>query len=550
MPRLPKNTDQSSNQSCTVASRCPPPLGQCVQEALAAPAFAAAPALARLLSFLADATPGKRLTAYRIALEVFKQPDDFDPQTNSLVRVHVGRLRRLLAEFYATVRSGSPWQLTIPHGRYALQVIPAAKADAAQGPRAGFRPTTLRRNAPSVAVLPVVNLDADPDTQFVCDGLTFELTHRLAQAANLSVIASEAMLRSRGEDRFPRKAASIPVANYTLSCGLGVRDQRLNFTAQLFEASSHCLLWSERYRRDLGVQPLREIQEDIAHHVVGLISSPHGVVERLARQKGPHELALPSYYAVLRFHEYQDLLSPERHLHARDLLEQAVVDTPDYAEAWACLGIAYVGEECFDFNRRDDPPPLERADFAARRALELDPENPTGLHCLALCHASRGEHALFHDVAGRALASAPNRVDILASIGLQTCQTGNWEWGLELLERARAINPLHPSWYWYPSALDAYRRHDYRAALVYAARINTPESFWDPLFTAMICGQLGKTAKATAALRRLLALKPEVAADPAGVIGKVVFNRELTDHCIAGLEKAGLRHSQHLRPGV
>ena len=66
----------------------------------------------------------------------------------------------------------------------------------------------------------------------------------------------------------------------------------------------------------------------------------------------------------------------------------------------------------------------------------------------------------------------------------------------------------------------------------------------------MICGQLGKTAKATAALRRLLALKPEVAADPAGVIGKVVFNRELTDHCIAGLEKAGLRHSQHLRPGV
>jgi len=227
-----------------------------------------------------------------------------------------------------------------------------------------------------------------------------------------------------------------------------------------------------------------------------------------------------------------------------------VLDAPDYAEAWACLGIVYVGEECFGFNRRDDPPPLERADFAARRSLELDPEHPTGLHCLALCHVSRGDHALFRDVAERALASAPNRADIHSSIGLQMCQTGNWPRGLELLERARALNPLHPSWYWYPYALDAYRRHDYDAALVYAARINTPESFWDPLFIAMICGQLGKAGEATAALRRLLALKPEVAADPAGVIGKVIFNRELTDHCIAGLDKAGLGYSQHSRPGV
>ncbi|MFZ4537224.1 hypothetical protein [Propionivibrio sp.] len=293
----------------------------------------------------------------------------------------------------------------------------------------------------------------------------------------------------------------------------------------------------------MGDRPPSEVQEGIAEHVVGLITSPHGVVERLARQRMQHELPLPSYYAVLRFHEYQESLSPEQHLHARKLLEQAVVDSPDYAEAWACLGITYVGEECFGFNRYDDPPPLARANFAARRSLELDPENPSGLHCLALCHASSGEHALFRDIAERALASATSRVDILASIGLQTCQTGNWQRGLELLERARAINPLHPSWYWYPYALDAYRRQDYHAALVYSARINTPESFWEPLFTAMIYGQLGKTVEATVALRRLLALKPELAEDPAGVIGKVVFDRELAVHCVAGLKKAGLGNS-------
>ncbi|MFZ4537223.1 hypothetical protein [Propionivibrio sp.] len=232
MQRMPKNADQSSNESCPVTSRCLPALGQCVQEALAAPAFTTAPLLARLLTFLADATPGKPNKAYRIAVEVFKQPDDFDPQTNSLVRVHVGRLRCLLAEHYAAAGSGCRWHLTIPQGRYELQVIPAPESGAVK-PHVDFRPTSLRKNVPSVAVLPVTNLDANPDAQFMCEGLTFKLTHLLVKSANLSVIVPEALLRSRGQDGFPGKIASMPPADYTLSCGLGVHGQRLDFTAQL-----------------------------------------------------------------------------------------------------------------------------------------------------------------------------------------------------------------------------------------------------------------------------------------------------------------------------
>src|SRR5690606_27579458 len=60
-----------------------------------------------------------RLKGYTIAVEVFDKPADFDAQSDPLVRVEAGRLRRRLAEYYADEGAANPVRISLPRGRYA-----------------------------------------------------------------------------------------------------------------------------------------------------------------------------------------------------------------------------------------------------------------------------------------------------------------------------------------------------------------------------------------------------------------------------------------------
>jgi Flp pilus assembly protein TadD len=97
------------------------------------------------------------------------------------------------------------------------------------------------------------------------------------------------------------------------------------------------------------------------------------------------------------------------------------------------------------------------------------------------------------------------------------------------------------SFNWFPYALDHYRRGQYAEALSAARQLNLPDFFWEPLFIAMICGQLGRDAEARTALARLLALRPDLVTTAAQVIGIIVLDPALVAHCMDGLRKAWLQ---------
>ncbi len=80
--------------------------------------------LCRLLRYLAKHAlkePGVRLKEYQIATEVFGRPADFDPQSDSMIRVQAGRLRAKLADYYATAGATDRILVELPKGSYQLQ---------------------------------------------------------------------------------------------------------------------------------------------------------------------------------------------------------------------------------------------------------------------------------------------------------------------------------------------------------------------------------------------------------------------------------------------
>ena len=58
------------------------------------------------------------IKGYTLGLEVFDKDENFDPQTDAIVRVEAGRLRRLLESYYLAEGKKSPILITLPKGKY------------------------------------------------------------------------------------------------------------------------------------------------------------------------------------------------------------------------------------------------------------------------------------------------------------------------------------------------------------------------------------------------------------------------------------------------
>src|SRR3989441_5932225 len=94
--------------------------------------------LCKLLRYLAEHAlhhPGAPLKEYQIATEVFGRPADFDPQSDSTIRVQAGRLRMKLAEYYSSEGADDPIIVEVPKGTYVLSFHQRAHA-----PVREFRP--------------------------------------------------------------------------------------------------------------------------------------------------------------------------------------------------------------------------------------------------------------------------------------------------------------------------------------------------------------------------------------------------------------------------
>jgi len=109
--------------------------------------------LCRLLQYLAEHSldhPGLALKEYQIATEVLGRPPGFDPQSDSTVRVQVGRLRVKLAEYYAQEGLDDPVVVELPKGSYALTFhLRTPKPGAPTVPALTFEPLAEKTAPPA-----------------------------------------------------------------------------------------------------------------------------------------------------------------------------------------------------------------------------------------------------------------------------------------------------------------------------------------------------------------------------------------------------------------
>src|SRR3954465_12843746 len=94
-----------------------------IQRIVSSKAFKTSEVHRNLLNYLAGKSlsgEAQNLKEYTVGLDVFGKPPSYDPRQESVVRMHVGRLRQKLAEYYRTEGAGGGAVVDLPRGGFAL----------------------------------------------------------------------------------------------------------------------------------------------------------------------------------------------------------------------------------------------------------------------------------------------------------------------------------------------------------------------------------------------------------------------------------------------
>jgi TolB-like protein/Flp pilus assembly protein TadD len=231
--------------------------------------------------------------------------------------------------------------------------------------------------AKSIAVLPFVNMSADPENEYFTDGIAEEIINALTKIQALRVAARTSSFAFKGKNEdIGGIARKLKVAT-VLEGSVRKAGNRLRVTAQLVNAADGYHLWSERYDRQL--EDVFQIQDEIAENIVRALRVVLSDTEKRAIEKAPTE-NVQAYDYYLRGRQFFHQFRRTGIQFARRMFERAIEVDPGYALAYSgvadCCSFLYM---YWDGSKAN----LESAESASRRALELDPER-------AEAHASRG----------------------------------------------------------------------------------------------------------------------------------------------------------------
>jgi TolB-like protein/DNA-binding winged helix-turn-helix (wHTH) protein len=230
--------------------------------------------------------------------------------------------------------------------------------------------------APSVAVLPFVNMSPNPENEYFTDGLSEELANKLAGIRGLKVAAQTSAFHFKGKHEPAAVIAEALNVNHLLEGSVRQSGTRMRVTAQLVDAASGYHLWSESFDREFT--DVFRIQEEIAIAVADTLQVKLVAADNQRLHKhGTRDAEAYRLYLIARAQISWVFDAPDWAA-VKQSLEAAIARDPNFAAAHAFLAHYY-------YNRVTDVESdarLGRA--AAERAVALDPELSDALGARAI----------------------------------------------------------------------------------------------------------------------------------------------------------------------
>ena len=232
---------------------------------------------------------------------------------------------------------------------------------------------------PSVAVLPMQNLSTEPDSSYFSDGMTDEITTKLAKIEGINVASHSSVTALKTDGKSAADIGKELGVRYLLEGSVRKAGDQVRINVQLIDSTSGFQVWADDFVGEM--KDVFSLQEQTALKIaqsLNLKLSPHEQ-EAIRHRYTGNPQAYDAYLrgeALMQFPDQPDKLEASRQAY-----ESALKFDPDYPLAIA--GLAYVEAQIYR-NVNADPAHLQHAERFAQRALTLDPR-------LAESHLAMGE---------------------------------------------------------------------------------------------------------------------------------------------------------------
>jgi eukaryotic-like serine/threonine-protein kinase len=229
------------------------------------------------------------------------------------------------------------------------------------------QPQPAAKPSPSIAVLAFINMSADPENEYFCDGLAAELLNALAKIKALRVAARTSAFFFKGKNTDAREIGQNLNVGAVLEGSVRKVGNRLRITAQLINVADGYHLWSERYDREM--EDIFDLQDEISLAIVDALKvelmgvEKAAVVKRYTDNAEAYQLYLKGRYFWYRF-------PAPGYEKSREYFQQSIDADPTYALGYCGLADYFGMAAAEGLTPPDEGWP--KCEAAMNKALVLD----------------------------------------------------------------------------------------------------------------------------------------------------------------------------------
>ena len=231
----------------------------------------------------------------------------------------------------------------------------------------------------TIAVLPFVNMSADPENEYFSDGISEEILNALTRVEGLQVTARTSSFSFKGKNEDIRQIGSKLGVSTILEGSVRKAGKRLRITAQLINTADGYHIWSETYDSDL--EDIFEVQDEISLKILNRLK------ENFAETKNSEPIIkaptenLDAYNLYLKGRYHWNKSNPEDIGKAIKNFEEAIRIDPNFALPYCALSYCYSFMGSSGLMSPAEAYP--KAKDYTLKAIELDPDHPESYLSLA-----------------------------------------------------------------------------------------------------------------------------------------------------------------------
>jgi TolB-like protein len=285
----------------------------------------------------------------------------------------------------------------------------------------------------SIAVLPFVNMSADPDNEYFSDGISEELLNVLSRIPGLKVAARTSAFEFKGQNRNVAEIGRLLNVSNVLEGSVRKAGTRVRVTAQLIKVDDGFHLWSDTFDRELT--DIFAIQDEIAAAIANAMKTTLNL-STVGTSNLTGTNSIEAYELYLQGMQNWHLRELSALRKAEELFLQAIEIDPGFAKAHAGLALTYA--VISDYSSEPTALYRPKTNEAAGRALAIDPRSAEAFAAMGVMELDIDRAASLLD---QAIEINPSFATAYQWYGDVKGLSGNLEGALRKAQRAFELDP-------------------------------------------------------------------------------------------------------------